>query len=73
MPVHIKRVAYTYNEALELAGEPAYFFDCYVSRDREILIDRHESFKQREEFMSAIGEIVPLLEEADEDRSGGIS
>lgn len=68
MPVEIKRVSYAFNSLLEDLGEPSYFLDCFVSRDGETLVNRHESFKQREEFMSAVQEIIPVIEEANDSK-----
>ncbi len=68
MPAEIKRVSYAFNSALEDQGVPAYFLDVLVCRDGEIVVDCHESFKSREEFMSAAQEIIPVIEEANEDR-----
>lgn len=67
MPVEIKRVSYTYNSALEAQGVPAYFFDCLVCSDGEVVVDRHESFKSRDEFYEAIENVVPLLSKEDEE------
>lgn len=61
MAVEIKRVSYTYNSGLEAQGVPAYFFDCLICRDGETLVDRHESFKTREEFYEALESVVPLV------------
>ncbi len=62
MPVEIKRVSYAWNSALEDSGEDCYFLDCLVCKDGETVVNRHESYQSREEFMSAMEEIVPLLE-----------
>lgn len=62
MSVEIKRVAYSYNSALEDQGLPAYFIDVLVSRDRETLVDRHESFQSREELLEAMEQVIPVLE-----------
>lgn len=59
----IKRIAYAWNSALEDAGQPGYFFDCLVSRDGEMVVDKHESYKSRDEFYTAIEDVLPLLEE----------
>jgi hypothetical protein len=66
MAVEIKRVSYTFNSALEDLGVPAYFLDCLISQDGETLVDRHESYKSREEFMEAIQELIPVIEEVND-------
>lgn len=66
MAVEIKRVSYTFNSLLEDQGLPAYFLDVIVSRDKNTLVDVHESFKSREEFMEAVQGIIPVLEEPEE-------
>lgn len=58
----IKRVSYAWNSALEDAGEDSYFLDCFISRDGEMVVDRHASFKTRDEFFTAIGEVIPVIE-----------
>lgn len=62
MAVEIKRVSYSFNSALEDLGHPAYFLDVLVSRDRETIVDRHESFKSREEILQAMEDVIPVLE-----------
>ncbi len=65
MSVQIKRVSYSYNSNLEAQGLPAYFFDCLVVEDGETVVDRHESFPTKDEFFTAIGDILPILESPD--------
>lgn len=62
MAVEIRRVSYAYNSALEDNGLPAYFLDVLVSRDKETIVDRHESFKSLEELYGAMEQVVPVLE-----------
>ena len=57
----LRRVAYTYNSALE--GHMPYFLDCLVQRDAEVLVDVHKQFESKEEFFTAVEEVVPLLED----------
>lgn len=66
----IKRVAYAFNSALEDAGEPCYFLDCFIAKDGEMLVDTHGVFKSREEFMDAIAGVIPVIEEMQEDIDG---
>jgi len=61
MAVDIRRVSYAMNSALEDSGKDGYFLDIFVSRDKEVLVDRHESFKSVKEFMAAIEEALPVL------------
>lgn len=63
MPTEIKRVSYVWNSALEEAGEPSCFLDVFVSRDREMVVDIHQSFKSREELLQAMEDVIPVLEE----------
>lgn len=58
----IKRVSYAYNSALAEAGQPGYFLDVLVSRDRETLVDVTRSFTTQEELFAAMEEVLPLLE-----------
>lgn len=58
----IKRVSYAFNSTLEDLGSECYFLDVLVCKDGDTVVNRHESFKSREEFMSAIGEVIPVLE-----------
>ncbi len=61
MSVQIKRVSYSYNSNLEDQGLPAYFFDCLVYEGGSLLVDLHESYATKDEFYSAIGDVLPLL------------
>lgn len=67
MAVEIKRVSYTYNSALEDQGKDSYFFDCLICRDGEVVVDRHESFKSRDDFFEALESVVPLVPIAEDD------
>lgn len=58
----IKRVSYTFNSVLEDQGLNGYFLDCLVSRDGELLVDIHQSYRTREEFYEAMEGVLPLLE-----------
>ena len=63
MPAEIKRVAYSYSSALEDMGQPPYFLDVLVVRDKVALVDRHSSFKSKDELYQAMEEVIPILEE----------
>lgn len=66
MSVNIKRVSYCFNSALEGLGQNPYFLDVLVSRDKETLVDCHESFKSREELFAAMEAVIPILETIEE-------
>ena len=57
----IKRISYAYNSVLEDLGENAYFLDALVTEDKETLVDVHQQFKGREEFLAAVEGIIPLV------------
>lgn len=69
MAVQIKRVSYSYNSLLEDQGLPAYFLDCLVSQDKLTIVDKHESFKTREELYAAMEAVLPVLEAACDSQS----
>lgn len=62
MSVEIKRVSYSYNSALEDLGHPSYFLDVLISKDKQTIVDRHESFKSKDELYEAMDMILPILE-----------
>lgn len=62
MSVEIARVAYAYNSRLAAAGEKAYFLDCYIAKEGLPVVDRHESFATREEFLTAMEDVIPALD-----------
>lgn len=64
--IDIRRVAYTFNSALE---EP-YFLDLMLFRDGITQMDLHKTFKSGKEFFEAMNEVIPLLEDLNENREG---
>ena len=57
----VKHVSYSYSEALEEQGRPAYFLDVIVSQDRVMIVDIHEAFKSQAELMEAMEEVIPIF------------
>ena len=58
----IKQISYSYNSALESAGQKGYFFDCLISRDGSAVIERHEAYSTREDLYAAMEGLIPFLE-----------
>jgi hypothetical protein len=69
----IKRVSYAYNSVLEDQGQDAYFLDAMVFEDGQAVVDVHQAFKTRQEFMAKALEIVPVLGNDTTDKTDAIS
>ncbi len=57
----IKRVAYAYNSILEAEGKEAYFLDVLDCEDSEMLVDVHQGFRTKKEFLEAIKGLLPMI------------
>lgn len=65
MSAKVARVSYIYNSDLEKQGEDAYFLDVYAYMNDKTIVDVHQTYKTRAEFMEKINELIPVLETED--------